>query len=287
MMSHSWQQVGKIKPTELTETRLQLHYAIQFIAAVGSALAEPKPDYSHTSLEWHPELNLFVGEIIQTEKPFQVALDSVNLISIILDAKGHQLTTLPLNQKTLEEGLGWLQGEISQLGADAEKVTFLSYPPDDFPDHEIAHGAAFDASQISGRKELTYYYANNYLLLQEIVTSAEGTSPIHTWPHHFDMATLISLPGTKNGEPMSIGIGLSPGDKTYDEPYWYVSPYPYPNIDSLPELAGGGFWHTEHWVGGVLKASQLSDSKTAETQQSQVKAFLDSALQASQVLLGT
>jgi hypothetical protein len=52
---------GKIKPQDLTESRLQLHYAIQFIASPGAALAEPLPDYSHTSLDWNPALAVFVG----------------------------------------------------------------------------------------------------------------------------------------------------------------------------------------------------------------------------------
>ena len=49
----AWQTTGKINPTELTDSRVQLHYAIQFIAAAVAALAEPLPDYSHTSKVRH------------------------------------------------------------------------------------------------------------------------------------------------------------------------------------------------------------------------------------------
>ncbi|HEY9597335.1 MAG TPA: hypothetical protein V6D33_06655, partial [Cyanophyceae cyanobacterium] len=76
------------------------------------------------------------------------------------------------------------------------------------------------------------------------------------------------------------------------EPYWYVSPYPYPETDNLPRLEGNGFWHTQYWVGAVLTASKLAFSKegyteetTAESQIQQVEAFLSSALQASILLL--
>ncbi|MDX2216968.1 MAG: hypothetical protein SFY66_27125 [Oculatellaceae cyanobacterium bins.114] len=54
-MGH-WQLIGKLNPQALSESRVQLHYAIQFIAATGAALAEPLPDYSHTSLAWNPVL---------------------------------------------------------------------------------------------------------------------------------------------------------------------------------------------------------------------------------------
>ncbi|MBW4621495.1 MAG: hypothetical protein KME17_19310 [Cyanosarcina radialis HA8281-LM2] len=284
-MNTSWQIVPNIKPQDLTESRLQLHYAIQFIAAVGSALAEPLPDYSHTSLEWHPDLEMFVGAPIRAEKPFRVALDPVHLISQILDKQGEAIASYPLHQQTLAAGLEWHKQQISQLGADASNIAFLTYPPDDFPDHPIARGTAFDASQAaSDREELQRYYANTHQLLQAIVATTEDASPIHTWPHHFDMATLISLPGQKNGEPMTIGIGMSPGDRSYGEPYWYVSPYPYPNTGNLPPLEGNGFWHTQHWVGAVLTASRLTPDLAAR---SQVKAFLDSALQASKTFFRT
>ncbi len=178
-MNNSWQTIGKILPQDLTESRLQLHYAIQFIAATGSALAEPLPDYSHTSLEWHPQLEMFVGAIIPTKKPFRVALEPISLTSIILDKQGNTLAAFPLHQKTMDEGLSWLKSEIVKLGADADKVVFLSYPPDDFPDSAIAHGAAFDASEESARQELKHYYVNTHQLLQEIVATNEDASSIH------------------------------------------------------------------------------------------------------------
>jgi hypothetical protein len=291
-MKNSWQILGNIQPGNLTDSRLKLHYAIQFIAATSSALAEPLPDYSHSSLEWNPELEVFVGAVIRAKIPFRVALDPIRLTSIILDQQRNRMAEFPLHQKTMAEGLSWHKQEISKLGADADKVAFLSYPPDDFPDHPLTHGAAFDASEESARQELTNYYANTYHLLQQIIAKNEYASSIHIWPHHFDIATLISLPDTKNGEPMSIGIGLSPGDTSYQEPYWYVSPYPYPETDNLPTLDGNGFWHTQNWVGAVLTTSRLTlltadgiDANVVEIQKQQVEAFLHSALKASKELL--
>ncbi|HEY9596179.1 MAG TPA: hypothetical protein V6D33_00730, partial [Cyanophyceae cyanobacterium] len=266
-MDNCWKITGKVEPIQLTKARIKLHYAIQFIAATGAALAEPLPDYSHTSLSWNPDLDVFVGTMIQAKTPFQIALDPFSLTSIILDKQGETIAAFPLPQKTMLEGLIWLKEEISKLGTNADNVAFLSYPPDDFPDDALAHGATFDASEESARQELINYYANTHRILAEIVTKTKEASPIHIWPHHFDMATLISVSGTKNGEPMTVGIGLSPGDKSYDEPYWYVSPYPYPETDNLPRLEGNGFWHTQHWVGAVLTASRLMISKEGDAEQ--------------------
>ncbi|WP_219884757.1 hypothetical protein [Merismopedia glauca] len=267
-----------LKPQDLTESRLQLHYAVQFIAAVGKALVPPKPDESHVSLGWNPQLNYFVSEIIPAAKPFQVALDLVTLTSLILDRKGNQIAEFPLDQKTLAEGINWLKGEINKLGAEAQKIALIDYPSD-FPDSPLARGAVFDATQEPQRRELMGYYADTYLLLQDILATTQGSSPVHTWPHHFDMATLITLPGMHDGEPMTIGVGFSPGDTSYNEPYWYVTPWPYPETTNLPALEGGGFWHTENWVGAVLKAFEIKDKKV------QIRDFLNSAVKAAQFLL--
>ncbi|HEY9621236.1 MAG TPA: hypothetical protein V6C78_12745 [Crinalium sp.] len=91
------------------------------------------------------------------------------------------------------------------------------------------------------------------------------------------MATLITLPNTQSDESKTVGVGLSPGDQSYSEPYWYVSPYPYPELSSLPVL-DIGFWHTDHWVGAVLTASQVEDEQN-------LSAFLTAAVERSWELL--
>jgi hypothetical protein len=181
----------------------------------------------------------------------------------------------------MTEGLDWLKQEIDRLGVDRSKITLSDFPPKDFPDSPLARGAAFDASQTLALRELVSYYANTHQLLQKIVATNEDASTIRIWPHHFDIATLITLAGTKNGNPLTVGVGLSPGDTSYNQPYWYVSPYPYPNTTSLPPLAGDGFWHTQDWVGAVLTADRL----TEKNPQHQVESFLDSAVKTSIVLL--
>ncbi|MBD3881603.1 hypothetical protein IFO70_07540 [Phormidium tenue FACHB-886] len=274
-----------ISPQALIESRLQLHYAVQYIAATSAALAEPLPDDSHTSFGWNPVLEAFVGSTIPAAQPFQVALEPVSLTLILVDDQNDTIASLPLQGKTMREGLDWLQQEVYKLGADASKIVFLDYPPNDFPDHPLAHGATFDASQKLALRELADYYIMTDRLLQAIVTPNGNASAIHIWPHHLDIAMLITLPSTKNGYPLMVGIGLSPGDASYPEPYWYVYPYPYPDIANLPTLEGQAFWHTQHWVGAVLRSSQLAENANAETRQQQVDAFLHSAVNASITLL--
>jgi hypothetical protein len=282
ILSHPTPQ--NISPSNLSEGRLQLHYAIQCIAAIGAALAEPLPDDSHVSLTWNPVLEVFMGAPIRAKTPFRVAFDPITLTAGLLNEQNRIFASLPLHQKTLGEGLDWHKRELAKLGVDTEQIVLLTYPPD-FPDHPLGHGQRFDAYHcIPERWELALYYANTFHILQDIITKTEDATPIHIWPHHFDMALLIDIPGKKEGEAMTISVGLSPGDETYSEPYWYVSPYPYPATDGLPTLQHQGFWHTQQWVGAVLTASRLMPESTLQ-QMEQVHSFLYSAIAFSQSLL--
>lgn len=281
----AWNLLEKsLQPQQLTNARLQLHYAVQLIAATGAALGTPLPDGSHTSFTWEPNHAVFLGSLIQTVQPFSVAIAPHDLTLSLLDQNQTEIARFPLHQQTLASALDWLKQAIAQRGADPSAIAFLDYPPDDFPDHPLAHGATFDPSLAIACRQLADYYANTYPLLSAIVATYTGADDLHIWPHHFDMATLITLPGTQNKNPLTIGVGLSPGDTSYNEPYWYVSPYPYPDTDHLPRLANG-FWHTQHWVGAVLTASQVMTQLSLEQQQLQVKTFLDAALQAAIALL--
>lgn len=280
---NSWQTISPVNPDSLSESQLQLQYAIQFIAATGAALAEPLPDYSHTSLMWSPDLEMFVGPVIRASQPFQVALDPTSLTLSVLNQHSEALVSLALHGKTMAEGLDWLKSAIAPLGAEAHQIELLDYPPDDFPDHPLAHGASFNIHQATALGELVTYYANTHSLLETISTIYEDVAAIRIWPHHFDMAVLVMLPGIKDGSLLTVGVGVSPGDASYPEPYWYVTPYPYPDPASLPALEGPGFWHTQHWVGAVFLASHLAEN--AEDQHQQVEAFLNLASQASILLL--
>ena len=71
------------------------------------------------------------------------------------------------------------------------------------------------------------------------------------------MAVLLQLEDGNPEQARSVGAGMSPGDGTYGEPYFYVSPWPYPEQNVLPALKGKGFWHTEGFTAAVLTAKTI------------------------------
>ena len=261
---------------QLTEARIQLHYAIQPLAAISNALA----DSSNKGLFWDDQLG-FVTRAITTIKSYRLALDPIALTLNFLTDRDQVISTFALSDRTLTEAFIWTRAIVNGLGGEGNLITPISYPPNDFPDSDLARGKTFQLKYLTS--DLTEYYAIADQLLQDIVQQEPMASNVRIWPHHFDIATLISIPDEANGQEKSVGVGLSPGDDGYNEPYWYVTPYPYPEDRSnLPTLDGDGFWHTEHWVGAVLTASQFGEPKASIDQ---VNAFLKSAIASCKELL--
>jgi hypothetical protein len=68
-------------------------------------------------------------------------------------------------------------------------------------------------------------------------------SPATLWPEHFDLAVTVELPG---GAGLSVGV--SPGDRTSDEPYAYVGPWDRGRFDDPFWNASFGALRTRHEV---------------------------------------
>jgi hypothetical protein len=112
------------------------------------------------------------------------------------------------------------------------------------------------------------------------------------WPHHFDIATLAVLATDAAGDAaQTLGAGLSPGDESIAVPYWYVNHWPT-REDVRPEAPGAlgelaaGHWHTEDWLGAVLRAEELVAAGDAAAQAARLDAFLTSAVAANRALIG-
>jgi hypothetical protein len=266
--------------TQLTQGRVQLHYAIQFMAATNMALATPQPDGSQVTIHWNLQISGFIGQLLAGDPPFYLALEPDTLTSLILNQQLQPLATLQLNGMTMAAALEWHKTELAKLGVTTDAIKFLDYP-EDFPDHPLAQGAVFTVEDEDSRRTLAAYYAHTQPLLQAIVQSQTGASPIYIWPHHFDMATLITVSGSGE-DTQTIGVGLSPGDGSYDQPYWYVSPWPYPSADKLPELSLG-HWHTEGWVAAILTAAEIGDPVLKQTQPT-LETFLSKAVSSCHAL---
>ncbi|MFT5352950.1 MAG: hypothetical protein ACI9KE_000147 [Polyangiales bacterium] len=238
-------------------SQLELHYAAQLPGAA-SALIEPRDDYSHTTLAL--KQGCLVSQSLPDGRRVGVHIESLQLRVGSMDAPS---STLELKGRTKEEALAWLGSELG------EGVAFLGHdlPPRVDQPFEPGGGDALEA-----------WIALGTSVLAEAVGAFEG-SPLRLWPHHFDMATLVSLDEEASEDARSINIGLSLGDGSYGEPYWYVTPWPKPS-DELPPMRAG-HWHTDGFVAAVLPASE----HPGDDVDGEAREFLRSAVAACRMLL--
>jgi hypothetical protein len=244
-------------PVALADARVELHWAAQVIAAVARALIRAVPDDSHTSLEWLPSTRLLAGKT--TPRQLRIGLRPTDLTLVVVDGAGAVGHELPLAGRKLDEALAWAS---DRMGGAA-----LGPPPYEMPEHAVAHGGVFRGDDLAACAELGRWYASadrclraGAFLQQEVKPDdIQQASPVRCWPHHFDIATLITLPplASGGGGARSIGVGLSPGDGSYAQPYFYVTPWPYPKDPPLPPLPGGGVWHQTGWFGAVLTGAAV------------------------------
>lgn len=134
----------------------------------------------------------------------------------------------------------------------------------------------------NARAELAAWFANAdrslTRLRNEHAATMPSISPVRCWPHHFDIATLMFLETDDPEHARSVNVGLSPGDSSYDEPYFYVSPWPYPDAAKLPPLPAPGHWHTQGFIAAVAPASRII---SITDRQSAVEVFLQAAVAAA------
>ena len=274
----SWTRVGNVSPTALTDARLQSHHAVQIAVSAAISYIAARSDDSHTALTWIAALRALATEPITATHPVRIAVRVEDLTLHLINEKGLETRSFALSGQTVADAHAWLREVLAQTALDPGSFTARKHYT--IPPHPVASGAAFSVGSGAEFRELADYWSNAAGLLTERAQAVDGAGPVRTWPHHFDIATLIQLPGTGG---RTIGVGQSPGDKSYAEPYWYVGPYPYPPVTALPPLAGSGHWHTEGWVGAALPAS---DYVRAFDQRSQVTGFIDTAVAACRTLLG-
>jgi len=276
-----WRPLRGVDSRVLVESRLQLHHAAQIIVSASISYLEPKADDSHTNLEWLPDSRALATNVLPSPQRLRFALrpEDLTLVSI---SGGAIRSQFPLDGRPQGEALQWLIAELSLDGFPAERLTTKKHY--EIPHHDVADGASYRLDGGSAFRELANAYHDAWVVTSAVHARTPEASEPRCWPHHFDLATLLTLPPA--GDPSrTIGVGMSPGDEFYAEPYFYVTPYPYPPTQGLSALPLGR-WHTTGWVGAVLTTSTLVGTTGGSRQQERVMAFVDAAVLACEKGVG-
>lgn len=278
-----WETLGAVKPAELVRARVEAHQAVQVIAAAGETHLPHAPDTSHTAATWSKRHRAFLGAATAAPHALRVGLRLEDLSLLVVGAEGDVVDTLPLPGQTLAAGQAWAAEALARRSGGALAGP-LSHPGFELPPDPLAEGAAF-APPDAGLTELARWFANADAALRAFAERTPGAGPVLTWPHHFDMATLVTVESGPSGEATkTLGVGLSPGDGAIAEPYWYVNHWPGREVPGFPELAAGR-WHTAGFTAAVLDAGALVAAGGGAEQARCLETFLGSAVEATRKIL--
>lgn len=262
------------RASSLGDARRQVHHAAQLATAAGISFLPRQADDSHTNLEWLPPLGGLASRVVPATAPFRIAVRVAELEICILDDRNATAKVLALHGQTIAGAEAWIRTQIGERGVPASKFTLARHY--EIPHHAVDDGGAFDASDRRAFAELAAWFDFAARELERVRAQHAG-SEVRCWPHHFDIATLITV---KSGK--TVGVGLEPGDVYYDEPYFYVNANTRPpESAAIAPLGGNGFWHTHEWFGAVLPASRVQPGQV----EPQVTAFLESAIVAGRRLV--
>jgi len=275
-----------LEPAMLSQARLVTHWASQLVSAAGTSLLPAAADFSHTNLGWEHGSSALTGRALDpdAELPTRVGLSITTLTLVVL--RGSEVVEeLSLDGRTLEEGRTWLAKTLGKvLGRD---IGALELPSHDMPDHPVAKGQPFEVAwQGKGLAELQRWISNAHGILERFVRGDKTATEVRLWPHHFDMASLMTLVAHEDAEQAkSVNAGYSFGDGSYDQPYAYVSPWSAPTSRGEAPPLTHGQWHTEGFFAAVFTADDLL-SGGAQGQAQRAESFFVQANNLSRTMLG-
>jgi hypothetical protein len=195
-------------------------------------------------------------------------------LTLVLHSDERTIQSFSLDGRTDAQARQWLGEQLGARGLDARALDASS--PYEMPAHAVTQCGAYGVEDVADALvELAAWFANAEYSLVRVQRQMIGrkltVSDVRCWPHHFDLATLISFPTRGTDVTGYVGAGVSPGDEYYDEPYFYVSVYPKPDSASLPRLSKLGHWHTYEFTAAVAPAHQIV---AANNQEDEVDEFL-------------
>jgi hypothetical protein len=257
-MSFDWSRVGRIPPGALAEARILAHHAAQWVAKAAQANLGAIPDDSQSSFTWNNSHSALVSQPLPA-KGGEVRIGlRIARLELILIRGSNVLDAFQFDGRTDEEAGIWVDLKMHALGLKPATGITFGYA---LPAHPASGGR--HRLEMLGRElgELSRWFGGPAEALEafrgKIATLRPGPGPLRCWPHHFDIATLVRLDESTDASARSIGVGASPGDEFYSQPYVYVSPWPRFEAEGLPELPRPGHWHTMGFFGAVAIADDI------------------------------
>ncbi|MEH6547437.1 MAG: DUF5996 family protein [Sneathiella sp.] len=248
----------KILPGNLVPARNIAHKAVQFATKAARANLPAAADDSHSNLGWD-SLNraFFTQSLIVGGDEFSVGV-SLSPMKLLVRKAAHVIAELDLEDMSEAKAMAWFDEALEKLGLKAASAIKLPY---ELPSAVESVDTFNLKSEYLALTVLSDWFDIAHHVLSDFAKSTEelspGPSPVRCWPHHFDIATYVGLEDGDFETAKGIGVGMSPGDDGYDQPYFYINPWPHLDADDLPEAPEPGHWHTEGFVGAIATGEEV------------------------------
>jgi hypothetical protein len=243
-------------PTALGHARAVAHAAAQPLTKAARANLPAAPGDSHSNLGWSRDLAMFLTHPMPAVSgPVQVGLSLAPLVMTLMQS-GQRIAELALSGESLTEVESWLDDQLKTAGLKSASVIKVTY---DMP-QDVTSLVVFPANGPDLAVMAAWFsLASTALdaLIADLAGTSAKTSEIRCWPHHFDIATYVSLEAGDAETAKGVGVGLSPGDGSYDQPYFYANPWPHLDVASLPSPVTPGHWHTDGFVGAIATGQEI------------------------------
>ena len=267
----TWRPIRAFDRARFAAARLQAHHATQWLARTARAYVPARPDDGHTSLGWDDAFGGLMSHPLPDGTRLGLRVADLTLALCEPDARAPQ-DVFRLDGRHDADACAWLMGHAGMRDLDPGALdTPLPYM---LRDRSDGGAYAVDAEPLG---QLATWFSNANAALgavhEQIVARGLDAPPVRRWPHHFDLDTLVTVaPGR------TTGVGFEPGDDYYDEPYFYVSLYPAPDVATLPKLPPLGHWQAKSFTAAIAPAQRIV---AAEDQGAEVAAFLRAAADAT------
>jgi hypothetical protein len=260
-------EIRRCAPKDLGRARAVGHKIMQFVTRAARANLPAEPDDSHSNIGWSSSLKSFLSQPLKGNGSAIFIGASISPLKIGVFRDAQIVAALPLENTPEGDAAAWLDTELQQLGLNPASSVTLPY---ELPKHVADTRTFSSGAESSALSTLSAWFDLAHSLLSEFAVAnaqlSPGPSPVRCWPHHFDIATYVSLEAGDFESAKAIGVGMSPGDENYDQPYFYINPWPHLDAAELPELPVPGHWHSEGFVGAIATADEiLSSSEIRET----------------------
>ena len=273
--SSLWKKLVAFDMDILADNRQQLHQAIQNVSAVGRTFLPPSDSDVGASLIWDSNLSRIVGQWVQGGIKFRSSLHPETFTIHLVDASVTSMASYEVSGKKQGMAMVWLEEQLTRLELNTKTLTLDK--PYELPIYPQAKGAPFTPDK-DAQIYLSSLFHNAWLILLEIIRDHEGFGPPAIWPHHFDANSLHTVKDTGDFDTSaSVGIGMSPGDENFAQPYFYVNAWPYPDVQELEPLPCGE-WYDDEWVGATLKLEEVIAAGDESSQYRLVHAFFMEAI---------